>query len=375
MYMDSQGGQTSPVQPDIGSSSEIASSSSTPRNDAVESGILYDVIVIGGGPAGVAAAVYTARKQLKTLVIADSFGGQSLVSDDIQNWIGDTHISGTDLAKKLEEHVRAYPDMVDIKTEKVTSVKSVACVSSSTPGVSAGVSAGRLCDFEVKTEAGNTYKGRTVIVASGARRRKLGIPGEDQYGGKGVAYCSTCDAPLFKDKKVAVIGGGNAGLEAVQDLFQYASEVYLLEHGDAIRGDAKTFEEIKKNAKLKEVILNVDPLEVLGETLVTGLKFKNSKTGEEKTLEVGGVFIEIGSVPNSEMVKDLVQIDEYGQIIVNFQHARTSHPGVFAAGDVTNDPYKQNNISVGDGVRAALAAHAYLLDRAKASPAEERPHA
>ena len=375
MYMDSQGGQTSPVQPDIGSSSEIASSSSTPRNDAVESGILYDVIVIGGGPAGVAAAVYTARKQLKTLVIADSFGGQSLVSDDIQNWIGDTHISGTDLAKKLEEHVRAYPDMVDIKTEKVTSVKSVACVSSSTPGVSAGVSAGRLCDFEVKTEAGNTYKGKTVIVASGARRRKLGIPGEDQYGGKGVAYCSTCDAPLFKDKKVAVIGGGNAGLEAVQDLFQYASEVYLLEHGDAIRGDAKTFEEIKKNAKLKEVILNVDPLEVLGETLVTGLKFKNSKTGEEKTLEVGGVFIEIGSVPNSEMVKDLVQIDEYGQIIVNFQHARTSHPGVFAAGDVTNDPYKQNNISVGDGVRAALAAHAYLLDRAKASPAEERPHA
>ena len=374
-YMDLQNPQVPPVQPDIGSSSEIASSSSTPRNDAVESGILYDVIVIGGGPAGVAAAVYTARKQLKTLVIADSFGGQSLVSDDIQNWIGDTHISGTDLAKKLEEHVRAYPDMVDIKTEKVTSVKSVACVSSSTPGVSAGVSAGRLCDFEVKTEAGNTYKGRTVIVASGARRRKLGIPGEDQYGGKGVAYCSTCDAPLFKDKKVAVIGGGNAGLEAVQDLFQYASEVYLLEHGDAIRGDAKTFEEIKKNAKLKEVILNVDPLEVLGETLVTGLKFKNSKTGEEKTLEVGGVFIEIGSVPNSEMVKDLVQIDEYGQIIVNFQHARTSHPGVFAAGDVTNDPYKQNNISVGDGVRAALAAHAYLLDRAKASPAEERPHA
>src|SRR3989344_4516269 len=389
--MDLQNPQVPPVQPDIGSSSEIASSSSTPRNDAVESGILYDVIVIGGGPAGVAAAVYTARKQLKTLVIADSFGGQSLVSDDIQNWIGDTHISGTDLAKKLEEHVRAYPDMVDIKTEKVTSVKSVACVSSSTPGVSAGVSAGRLCDFEVKTEAGNTYKGRTVIVASGARRRKLGIPGEDQYGGKGVAYCSTCDAPLFKDKKVAVIGGGNAGLEAVQDLFQYASEVYLLEHGDAIRGDAKTFEEIKKNAKLKEVILNADVVEVLGETLVTGLKIRVSTPGvsdggtselhtggeasEERTLEVGGVFIEIGSVPNSEMVKDLVQIDEYGQIIVNFQHARTSHPGVFAAGDVTNDPYKQNNISVGDGVRAALAAHAYLLDRAKASPAEERPHA
>ena len=339
---------------------------------------LYDVIIVGGGPAGVAAAVYCARKQLKTLLITDSFGGQSIVSADIENWIGETHISGIDLAKKLEAHVRAYPDMVEIKSpEKVVNVKSVACrpiTSTSEVYVGGG---DRICDFEVITDpstgSGQAYQGKTVIVASGARRRKLGIPGEDTFSGKGVAFCSTCDAPVFRDKKVAVIGGGNSGLEAVTDLFPYASEVYLIDGGPALKGDPATVDEVKKNPKLKEIILNAKPKQILGETLVTGLKYE--VTGQEKLLEVGGVFVEIGSVPNSEMVKDLVQIDDHGQIMMNFQHARTSHPGVFAAGDVTNDPYKQNNISVGDGVRAALAAYSYLLNRAKVSPAEEKPHA
>ena len=339
--------------------------------------ILYDVIIIGGGPAGVGAGVYTARKQMKTLLIAESFGGQSIVSDDIQNWIGEPHITGLDLAKKLEAHVRTYPDMVDIKNEKVMGVKSIACIpANSTPeesplGPPSGVSASRMCDFDVTTNKGNVYKGKSVIVASGARRRRLGIPGEDKFEGKGVAYCSTCDAPLFRDKKVVVVGGGNAGLEAVQDLFTYASQIYLLEHGNAIRGDAKTFEEIKKNPKLGEVILNAQVLEVLGDTLVTGLRYKDNGNGEEKVLEVGGIFVEIGSVPNSEIVKDLVQINDHGEIMVNAKHATTSHPGIFAAGDVTDDPYKQNNISAGDGVRAALAAYNYLLNREKKSPAEE----
>ena len=373
--MDPQAVPTPPVQPDIGSGNEIAASPTAPRNDAVSSGTLYDVIIIGGGPAAGASAVYTARTQLKTLVIAEAFGGQSVVSDDIQNWIGDKHISGVDLAQKLEAHVREYTEIVEIKNEKATEVKSIQCVTSSTPGESEptpGGSAGRICDFEVKTDK-QTYQGKTVIVASGARRRKLGIPGEDKFEGKGVAYCSTCDAPLFKDKKVVVVGGGNAGLEAVQDLFQYASEIYLIEHGEVIRGDAETLGKIKSDPKLKEIILNADILEVVGDAMVTGLKYKKRQSNEEKVLEVGGIFVEIGSVPNSEMVKDLVQIDEHGQIIINFQHARTSHPGVFAAGDVTNDPYKQNNISVGDGVRAALAAQAYLLDREKHSPASEKP--
>ena len=328
---------------------------------------LYDVIVIGGGPAGVGAAVYTARKQLKTLVIAESFGGQSIVSDDIQNWIGEPHITGLDLAKKLEAHVRNYPDVLEVKSpERVTSVKSVACTETA--------EGGRMCDFEVTTDKGK-YQSKTIIIASGARRRKLGIPGEDKFEGRGVAFCSTCDAPLFRDKKAVVVGGGNAGLEAVQDLFPYASEITVLERGDAVRGDEKTYQQLQKNPKFKEILLNVATLEVLGDQLVTGIKIKDLKTGEEKVLEAGGIFVEIGSVPNSEIVKDLVQLDDHGQIMVNAKHATTSHPGVFAAGDVTDDPYKQNNISAGDGVRAALAAYNYLLDREKKSPAEEKHNA
>lgn len=327
---------------------------------------LYDVVIIGGGPAACGAAVYTARKKMKTLLITQSFGGQSIVSNDIQNWIGEVHITGFDLAKKLEEHVRSFSDMVDIQTpEKAVEVKAVKC--------SLGES--RVCDFEVKTDKGNTYFGKTVIVTSGARRRELGVPGEAKFQGKGVAYCSTCDAALFPSKKVAVVGGGNAGLEAVQDLSKYASEIYLMTNGDKLIGDPVTIEEIEKDPKLKEIIYNAQILEVLGDSLVTGLKFKDSNTQQEKILEVQGVFVEIGSVPNSEMVKDLVQLDDHKQIMINFQHARTSRPGVFAAGDVTDDPYKQNNVSVGDGVRAALAAQAYLQNREKVSPAEEKPHA
>lgn len=319
---------------------------------------MYDVIIIGGGPAGAAAAVYTARKKLKTLLITESFGGQSIVSDDIQNWIGDTHISGFDLAKKFEEHVRAFPDVVDVKMpEKVTEVKAIKC---SIPD--------RICDFEVATDKGDVYQGKSIILAAGARRRRLGIPGEDKFEGKGVAYCSTCDAPLFSGKKVAVIGGGNAGLEAVQDLFPYASEVYLVEHGDTLKGDPVTQEEIKKNPKLKQIIFNAQTLEVLGDKTVTALKYKDSKTEEEKELPVDGVFVEIGSVPNSEIVKDLVDLDKYGQVVIDSKHASTSHPGLFAAGDITDDPYKQNNISAGDAVKAALASYSYLLKREKISP-------
>lgn len=319
---------------------------------------MYDVIIIGGGPAAAAAAVYTARKRLKTLVITESFGGQSIVSDDIQNWIGEIHISGFDLAKKLEAHVRSFPDMVEIKMpERAAKVETLKC---SEPG--------RICDFTVTTEQGNKYDGKAVILAAGARRRKLSVSGEDQLSGKGVAYCSTCDAPLFSGKKVAVIGGGNAGLEAVVDLFPYASEVYLMEYGEALKGDPVTQEEIKKNPKLKGIILNAQTVEVLGDKFVSGIKYKDRKTNEEKILAVDGIFVEIGSVPNSEMVKDLVELDKYGQVKIDSKHASTSYPGIFAAGDITDDPYKQNNISVGDAVKAALAAYAYLQQREKISP-------
>jgi len=316
---------------------------------------MYDIIIIGGGPAGCAAAVYTARKQLKTLMIVEDFGGQSIVSDDIQNWIGEPHISGFDLAEKFEKHVRAFPNMVEVKSgTKAVKVEAVDCVGDT-----------KICNFKVTDGKGESYIGKAVILGAGARRRKLGIPGEDMFNGKGVAYCSTCDAPLFKDKKVAVVGGGNAGLEAVQDLLSYASEVYLLEFGETLKGDGVTQEEIKKSPKLKGIIFNAQTVEVMGDTFMTALKYKDRTTNEERTLDVTGVFVEVGSVPNSEMVKGLVDLDKFGQVIIDSKHASTSHPGIFAAGDITDDPYKQNNISAGDAVKAALAAYNYLLKRGK----------
>lgn len=311
---------------------------------------MYDVIIIGGGPTGTAAAVYTARKRMKTLLIVEEFGGQSIVSDDIQNWIGETHISGYDLAKKFEAHVRSFPDIVEIKTpERAVAVRVLNCTAEN------------ICDFEVETDKGK-YQGKTVILGAGARRRKLGIPGEEKLNGKGVAYCSTCDAPLFSGKAVAVVGGGNAGLEAAVDLIPYATKIFVLEFGEALKADPVTQEEVKKNPKI-EVIFNAESKEVVGESFVAGLKYLDRKTNEEKTLEVQGVFVEIGSIPNSEMVKGLVELDKFGQVIIDSKHATTSHPGIYAAGDITDDPYKQNNISAGDAVKAALSAYGYLLKR------------
>lgn len=319
--------------------------------------MLYDTIIIGGGPAGVAAAVYAARKKLKILMITESFGGQSIVSDDIQNWIGEKHISGFDFAKKLEKHVRSFPDEVEIRIEKAVSVLPIRCRD------------GNICDFQVTTDK-EIYEGKTLILAAGASRRKLNVPGEEKLNGRGVAYCSTCDAPLFGGKTVAVVGGGNAGLEAVIDLFPYAEKIYLLEYGEALKGDPVTQEEIKKNQKV-EIILNAQTKEIVGEKFVTGITYLDRKTNEEKKLAVGGVFVEIGSVPNSAMVKNLVALDKYGQVVIDSKHASTSQLGIFAAGDITDDPYKQNNISAGDAVKAALAAYAYLLKYEKGSPAAE----
>lgn len=324
---------------------------------------LYDTIIIGAGPAGTAASIYCARKKLKILLITESFGGQSIVSADIRNWIGEKHIMGITLAQKFEEHIRDYSEEVTVKTpEKVVKINTKNC---STPD-------DRFCDFAVVTDKGGSYLGKSLIICSGAERKKLEVLGEEQYNGKGVAYCSVCDSPLFKDKVVAVVGGGNSGFEAVMDLLKFAKEVYLFEAGSTLRADQVTIDMVKKDPKFKGVYLNCQVTEILGQQLVSGIKLKNTTTNQEAVLAVQGVFIEIGSVPNSEIVRDLVQTDQFGQILVNFAHARTSHPGVFAAGDVTADPYKQNSIAAGDGVRAALAAYAYLNNLQKTSPAAEK---
>lgn len=308
---------------------------------------MYDVVIVGGGPAAAGAAVYVARKKLKTLLITGEFGGQSIVSADIHNWIGTKSISGLDLAKNLEAHIRNYPEEVEIKTSELATK-----ISKKESG------------FLLETNKGGAYETRAVIVASGARRRKLGIPGEKEFDGKGVAYCSTCDAPLFGGKDVAVVGGGNAGLEAVIDLVPYAAKIYLLEYGNALRGDPVSQEQIKRSGKV-EILLNAETKKVEGETFVTGLVYKDRVSGEEKTLSVGGVFVEIGSVPNSEFVKDLVELNKAGEVVIDHKTAATSCEGIWAAGDVTDEMYKQNNISVGDGVKAALSAYNYLLNTNK----------
>ena len=305
---------------------------------------MYDVAILGGGPAGVAAGVYTARKKLNTLFIAREFGGQSIISDNIQNWIGEKSISGLELAKKMEDHLRAQ-EGIEIKVpEKVLEVGEDKEDSG----------------FIIITDK-DEYQARAVIVAIGARRRKMEIPGEKKFDGKGVAYCSTCDAPLFKDKKVVVVGGGNAGLEAVQDLIPYASEIYLLTRGESMRGDQVTIDEIHKSSKFKKIIYNAQVQEVLGDQFVSALKYKDKKTDQEKILAVDGVFVEIGAIPNSEIIKDLVDTNERGEIIIDHKTGATSKKGIWAAGDVTDEIYKQNNISAGDAVKAALSVYNYLL--------------
>ena len=318
---------------------------------------MYDLIIVGAAPAAVAAGVYAARKKLQTLVVTESFESQSFVSDKIENWIGEISISGFDLAQKLEAHLRAQ-ETIEVKTgERVEKIETSNCTDGQ-----------RVCDFLVLTNKGNEYSAKSLIIVSGGRRRTLGVPGEKKFMGTGVAFCATCDAPIFKDKNVAVIGGGNAGLEAVVDLLAYARKIYLLARGDALRGDPLTYEEIKKHDNV-EIILNAETQEIVGDKFVTGLCYKDQKTNKETTLSIQGVFVEIGSAPNSEMVKELVELNRYGEIIIDAKIAATSHPGIFAAGDVTDDIYKQNNIAVGDGVRAALSAYNYILNRKKESPA------
>lgn len=304
--------------------------------------MVYDLAIIGGGPAATAAAVYAGRKKLKTLLIAESFGGQSVVSADVQNWIGDVSVSGVELAQRFEKHIRAQ-ESVEVKSSE-----SVERIAEKGDG------------FVLTTNKG-AYDARTVILASGARRRKLNIPGEAELEGKGVAYCSTCDAPLFSGKKVAVVGGGNAGLEAVVDLLPYATEIYLLEFSDALKGDAITQEKIRAKKNVR-VILNAKAERVEGDgRFVRTLFYTDLSSGNEKPLAVEGVFVEIGSVPNSEMVKDLVELNTHGEVVIDHKTAATSRKGIWAAGDVTDEPFKQNNISAGDAVKAALSAYQYLL--------------
>ncbi len=299
----------------------------------------YDVIVLGGGPAGVSAGIYAARKQLKTLVISETFGGQSSVSAGVENWIGEVSISGWEVAQKFEKHLRAQ-EGIEIRTERVTGVEEMKG------------------GYRVTTDTG-AYETKTIIVALGGRHRHLDVPGEEKFTGKGVVYCSTCDAPFFRKKTVAVVGGGNSGLEAVEDLLSYADKIFLLTHSGALKGDEVTKSKVLQSEKV-EVIYFAETEEILGEEKLVGLRYKDLQSNTEKELVLDGVFIEIGMVPNSDAFKGFLDITPAGEIRVDARTFATSKPGIFAAGDITDMPYRQNNISSGQGVVAALSAYNYI---------------
>jgi alkyl hydroperoxide reductase subunit F len=305
---------------------------------------MYDLIIIGGGPAGVAAGIYAARKKMKTALVADIFGGQSAVSTDVRNWIGTKSISGFDLAKSLEEHLRAQDGIDIVDADLVTAVNA----NEDGNG------------FSLVTRNGKALQAQYVLVATGSHHRNLGVPGEREFDGKGVVYCATCDAPLFGEKTVAVVGGGNSALEAVLDLFPYASKIYLLIRSDVLKGDPVTQDKVKSHPNVT-IVFNAVVEEILGKDLVTGLRYRDAKTDETKELALDGVFVEIGLTTNSEFLAGTVTVNGRGEIVTDPRTQETSCDGIWAAGDVTDGPYRQNNISVGDAIKAVLN----IYDRVK----------
>lgn len=296
---------------------------------------MYDLIILGGGPAGTAASVYAARKQLKSAIITSEFGGQSQVSDLIYNWIGTPEISGNDLASSLKKHVLYYkgPFLDIIEGEKIisTSKESDSIV--------------------IKTESGKEYKTKALLVATGSGRRKLEAENADKFEHKGITYCASCDGPLFDGQDVVVIGGGNAGFESAAQLLAYCNSVTLIHRRKDFKADEITVKKVMENPKFK-AITNVDIVKVEGDQFVSSLTYKDKETGEEHKIETTGIFVEVGQIPNTDFVKDLVKLDEIGKIIVDPMTQATATAGVWAAGDCTNGRYHQNNIAAGDAVKA-----------------------
>jgi NADH-dependent peroxiredoxin subunit F len=312
--------------------------------------MLYDVIIIGGGPAGVAAGVYAARKKMSTLFLTGTIGGSSSVSATIENWIGEPTITGVGFGQRLETHLRAQ-DGIDIRIDE-----AVVEVREKENKV-----------FEVTTENGEIFETKSVIVASGVRHRHLGVPGEESFIGKGVAYCSTCDAPFFRNKHVVVVGGGNSAFEAVEDLLPYASAVTILTLDPDFTADPVLRDRVLEDDRVTAVRLAKSE-EIVGERKVTALRYEDLSTKMRYELSCDGVFVEIGMMPNSELVCDVVERTHGGEIIVNPRTYETSCPGVFAAGDVTDMPYRQNNISAGQGAVAALAAYDFVRGAGAGNP-------
>ena len=303
----------------------------------------YDVLVVGGGPAGAAAAVYAARKGIRTGVLAERFGGQVMDTLAIENLISVPHTDGPKLGRALEEHVKEY------EVEIMNLQKATALV----PGEAGGY-------HEIRLENGAVMKAKAIILATGARWRELNVPGEQEYRGKGVAYCPHCDGPLFKGKRVAVVGGGNSGVEAAIDLAGIVGHVTLLEFGDTLRADAVLQAKLHSMPNVT-VIKSAQTTEVTGDgQKVNGLIFTDRTTGQSQTLALEGVFVQIGLLPNTDWLKGVVTLSRYGEIEIDAK-GHTNLPGVFGAGDCTTVPYKQIIIAMSEGAKASLSAFDYLI--------------
>ncbi|MFA5338814.1 MAG: FAD-dependent oxidoreductase [Candidatus Omnitrophota bacterium] len=298
---------------------------------------VYDLIIIGAGPAGITAAVYAARKKMSILVISPDIGGQAAWSGDIENYTGYQFISGPDLAAKFEEHMRKY-NIALKEGEMVTGLK-------------------KLVDTAlVKTDKGE-YRGKAVIVASGKKSRELRVPGEKEFKNRGVTYCATCDGPLFSGKDVAIIGGGNSALDAALQMLKIAKKIYVINNTSRLGGDPVMREKVEKDP-IVTVFNESRVIAVLGDKFVNSIKIAVS--GEERTVNVQGIFVEIGLIPNADFAKDLSK-NEVGEIKVNSRN-ETNIPGIFAAGDVTDVPEKQIIIAAGEGSKACLSAFRYLSE-------------
>lgn len=302
---------------------------------------MYDLLIIGAGPAGLTAAVYAARKKISTLVVSENIGGQAALSSNIENYPGFQFITGAELVEKLEKHAKELGIGITLG-ERVLEIKEI----------DGG--------FDVLTNDG-THRAKALIIASGKVPRKLGIPGEDKYLGKGVTYCTTCDGPLFAGKKVCIIGGGNPALGAAIQMVKIAAWVYLVNMNPELRGDSVMRERARKTSNIT-IMNDSETLEIIGDAFVEGVKVRNKTTKEEKIIDVDGIFVEIGSMPSTDFLKGMVELNELGEVVIDKRN-RTSKEGIFAAGDVTDVIGKQIIIAAGKGSKALIGVNEYLNRR------------
>lgn len=302
--------------------------------------MLYDVIIIGSGPAGMAAAIYTARRALKTLIVSKDVGGQLAWASEIENYPGFASIDSMDLIQKFSDHVKKFG--VETKNAEIQLIQKENNV------------------FKLYI-SGETLEAKAIIAAMGLSPRRLAIPGEEEFAGKGVSYCATCDGPFYKNKTVAVVGGGNSALDAAEMLSRIAEKVYLIHKNDSFRAFEDLVNAVKNQANI-EIILKSDIKKIIGTNKVEKILVANHETQEEKEIAVNGVFIEIGRSAHTDLVKDLVERDEKMQIKVD-DYCRTNCPGLFAAGDVTTVPFKQISIAAGQATVAALATYQYIREQ------------